>query len=944
MDEKKVNAILFGLGPTNLNTQGAFSGPPLDDSQAKAKADFSKRNTQGVPIETETEVPFSVRFGAALRPTDEDRLSFLNSYYRTKYPYFYKDSPARVSDTGEILVRLPTPEGAKDVMLNARGLTGEDIAALGAYGPELAGSALAVMMGRKVPAGAIKRLADKFPKAAASVESAAGAGAVGAAKDVAVRAAGDQKIDPKEIARRRGLEFLMGLGIDAGIAGGVGIGKRVMAPFSQTLQGVDADLAEAVSYFKDNHGIDFPLTAAEHTGSPLLKRTEAMMERLPGSSKTMGTVRDKQRGATESIQTSILGESRDAIPSEESVSREAVSALEKKVKPIVEGAAQKRLRVVEMANKRVLDLIDSTHGAQRQVYPERVGAGIRAKVVAQYDALQEQSALRYGALEALPGGTDRILTTKSLSSRAQGLLDSLSSALVTKEKPSGVLGPKGEALNIEVQELEKLRELLPEGVEAMLTRLANLKDAQFSLRDMIRARNGIDNKIAKEAATIPTARMRELTELRKLMDDSLNEAVDSIPDKRLRDMYQKTNAWYRDERQKFDDVTLKKLFADFDKSGGIRDEDIVRNIGLSEYQVFKKFLGESSPEFQALRRSIADSVIEAASPSGRIEGKALIKELSALYSTKRSIAEDVFGKKGRPLHSQLQTLGEVLNSAETKIDADKFRALLNSDKPLDKAVRDLAAAEAKLNKAYRSDILKKVGEGTLGSADLDPGKFIDLVYSHASPKEVSAVVAQLSDQPELLQRLRQKAIERVFFDAQRALKATDPARLGKAELFRPPSTTKLEGVLGQDANRGKLETLLGKDTMKDLEMFGKLIRGQESVDESFRTAGALAGGAAVASMIRRGPLSYAGEWVQQKVAAAMLTWPGLKKIAGMRPEDYGDDLAIKLITVEPYFQNALQEGGVNIGDIYNEMQKGEERYLDAREQRVLQILGPPPNQ
>lgn len=945
MDEKKIRQILFGLGPTNVteSAQGEFSGPQRQPTSAelsqKNQAEFAQRNMQGgVAMETTEEVPFGVRFGAAMRPTDDDRLAFLNSYYRTQYPYFYKEPPARLSDTGEIVVRLPTPEGSKDVMLNARGMTAEDFGVIGAYAPEIAGSALAVLAGRKIPSGLLKR----FPKTTATGASAGGAAGAGVAKDVAVRAADDQPPQLMEIAKRRGTGALLDIAFDAGIASALGVGRKILSVPRQRDM-VDQELAEAVDYFKATHGIDFPLTAGELTGSPLFKRTEAMMERLPGSSKTMQGVRGEQRDVEGVIQEKLLGEKRAAIPSEDVVGRDAVAALESKVAPLVEGVAQKRLRVVELANRRVLDLMDQSQGVQKQVYPERVGGGIRARVVAEYDTLQEQAALRYGALESLPGGSDRVLTAPTLSKKANDLINRLASVEVTKDVPTGILDSRGRPISTQQQVVERLKEFLPEGVEALLTRLSNLDDtSRFSLRDLLRARNAIDNKITKESANIPSTRLKELGEIRKLMDDGVNEAVDSVPDKRLRDMYKDTNKWYKENRSRFDDVTLQKLFHEFNKSGGIRDEDIVRNIGLSEYQVFKKFLGDKSPEFLALRRSIADAVVESSTtPGGMIEGKALIKELSELYKNKRSIAEDVFGRKGGPLASQLQQLGELLNNAETKIDAQRFRSLLSGDKPLAMGVRELAAADTKLNRAYRSDILKKIGDGSLASTDLDAGKFMDLVFGAAGPKEIAAVVDQLKDRPDILMRLRQKTIERLFFNAQRHMRATDPARIGPGELFRSPSSSKLESAIGRDVDREKMRVLLGNDTMEDVIQFGKLIRAREASEQTFQAAGGLAAGAAVASMIRHGPISYMADWAKQRFAVAMLTWPGLKRVARMRSGDF-DDVAIGLIATEPYFRHALESSGVNMEDFANEIQKGTEKHQEAQDAKVLRILGPPP--
>lgn len=931
--DEKIKRALWGLQPEAQDEPPKFTGLPTDiqhSTRAAAKQEsdersaFIKQNFKGVPIDLDADLPASIKFQASLRATPDDQLAFLNKHYREQNPYFYSSAPpARMASDGTILVRLPTESGSIDVPLNAEGFSASDLASFAGDILPTASSVAAMLAARKVPV--LKR----WPKLKGSVSSAAGAAATGGVQDAVFRGVdqGASNIGATEIAMRRMAQMPVDMAFDGAIALGGNVLKRVISPGANMHPAqVDLDTLNAREYFLSKYGVDYPLTWGEKTGNLFIKRTEASMSKLPGSAGVQKDVREEKAGAFNEIQEKMLGDKRGTIPHEEAVGEMATAQIKGKTTPLVESVEQKNLRLVTLANQRIADAMDSAFPLPRQVMPERVGGGIRAKVVAEYDALQAQSKLRYEAMEQLPGGSDRILSTPGLQKRASDLLDKLASVEVTKSVPTGVLSPTGQPIMAQQQVVERLKEYLPEGVDAMLTRMASLDpSAKFALRDLIRARGGLDNKISKEAANIPTKRLRELTEIRKMLDDSINEAVDSIPDKRLKTMYHDTNQWYAKERQRFDDVTIQRLFHDFDKAGGIRDEDIVRNIGLSEYQVLKKFLGDSSPEFQALRRSIADSVIEASTnPSGMVEGKALMKELSALYKNKRSIAEDAFGQKGKALGGQLQRLGELLSDSEAMIDASKFSSLLSGDRPLAQAVKESVDAQKKLRRQYRSGLVKQVAEGKLDN--FDAANFVDMFYNAASPKEVKAVLDLLDSDGQ--QRVRQKVIERIFYEAQRAAKDVDTARLGSGEVFRQPNTSALDRVFGNDAKRERLRAALGPDTFKDFDMLAKLLRSGEVSEQAFISMGGMSAGTFTAGMVTRGPFQYAGDWAKQRLVAIATTLPIVRQYASntLARKLPIDEVAMGLIGLTPVLQALESEAGPGMTDQLN---RGTEEMLHS---------------
>lgn len=847
--------------PTQTQTRrelGVPAGKPLT---------FTERNYGGFPIDVESGAPGWVRFGVAAREKPEEKLGFLAD--------LYGKGMVRRADNGEYLVKVldETTSKPKELLVNEEGVSMGDLSALAAHAPETAGAIIGMRLGRNIPKlGAAKGLlgTERNIVAAAVGQEVAGAG-----KDVATRLQDDNAIDAAEIIRRRelNLPFDIAMGNAMGIVG-KGVSKLI-TPLGPPMAGVDAEANAARSRLAASTGVEIPKSVGEATGSQVFKRVEATAAQLPGSSKYFSQLLEEKTAALRSVMNKIMGLSDEvapgtAIPSSESIGEASVAHIKSKLTPVQEAIEAARNTSIKQANQQVLDTLADATGPARQIYPEKVGASIRQAAFDKRSAFRAESAANYDEALKLPGGRDRVFETPGLAADAKKLIDSMPQK--TDIANEIAYDSYGNPISKLVSTKTPSKEFVPDNVVGKLKELAANPKEQRSLQDLISMRSEVDNAIA-EGEAIPGRQTKYLTSIRETISNAIEAATKDQP--ALKAAFKKANDFYKKNVGKFHDKYIARLFRDIEQGGGfINDEDIVRNIGPTEYASLKQFLGAGSPEFAALKRGIVDEFYNSSLLPGEqlIKGDALIKNLSNFYKKNRSVAEDVLG----PHAPTLQRLGEVLNSLESKVDVEALRQLVRRGDPLAPGIERLVREQAKLDKLYRSDILKAIGEGKLGD-NFNASDFVNRFFDTASPKEIQSVVSQLADNPEVLENLRRKLIQKVLFEAQRRSTVADPVSMGIGDPLLPPNSDSLRQAVGSMDKRGNLEMILGRDTMNQLADLSKVVRGSEMTERAFKAAGGLIAGSQLSTMLRGGVLSYASDYVKQRFASMVLASSLLRK-------------------------------------------------------------------
>lgn len=970
MDDKEIEALLKGsVGSTNLTTsermqslQATRLGLPMT-GPASGKG-FIERNIRDLPLDTETGVEGLrgawIKFQTALREEPEQKLQYLQEVYG-------KDM-ARMSDTGEPLVKVideKTGKG-KEVKINEESFTATDLGTLAAYIPEAVGEALAIFAarGKRAP-----KFLQRIPTARDITAGSIGQELGQEAKEVTMETIDSPRgVVPavgEVFQKRLGVGQLAESGTDIGLNAAMGLGMvaagrslgRAISPFASANPSEVALRTQAgAKFLKDVHGIDYPLTPAERTGSKLLGRLEAALSKQPGSSATFQRFTDEKIAALNRFQNRLLGvpdeatpmQRAAAIPSEEIVGRRATEALRKRMAPVQAGVKEATKEFETVASRQIQTELEP------ELFPERAGGLIRSKALAERSAFQTESKRLYDEWRKLPGGTDRIFDNAGLVRDAERILKRLPPVEKTTTVPTGVLSPTGQPITRTITGTEISKEFVPSDVVPRLREITDNPTTKRSLEDLKQMRNDVDNSIAQGEA-IPGVQTGYLKSIRNAITDEMDRAANSMPGGQLKTAFQAANTYYKNNVGKFEQGTIARLFKDIESRGFVQDEDIVRNIGPTEYNSFKQFLGPASPEFKSLQAAIRGEIYKSAILPGTdygpqlIDGRQLIQTLSSFYRKNTSFADEVLGGKGM----KLQRLGEAISAiasqkgAKTaKIDLQEFEDVLRSNKPIVPAVQKLLKKQDELDRLYRSKLLKDIGDGKLGDTDFDAAEFVNRFYDIASPKELQLVVSQLSDRQDILESVRQKVKERILYEAQRAAKATDPVTLGRGEVFRPASTAALEKAFGDATQRQKLMEILGPRDYRAFEQLANILRSGEVTEQAFLAAGGWSAGTQVANIFRNGPWSGLTDFAKQKLWALMFSKQPIKGWLSntARTKAPSWTTARNLLFFQPFVEAVIDEFGAKEGEnVLNQMADGIARQptnapassADARAQQIL---------
>lgn len=888
--------------------------------------------TGGVPLDQSKGVTGWERFQLSFRREKENQIRFLQGKYG--------EDSVKLDARGDPIVKVLDEETGKEkfIPIDENKMSIKDFIDVAGAVPELVAGFASIKAGRKLPGvgkttgigGAIRDL----------LVSAAGAETVGAGKDVTVNLldTGDPKFADvaKDRAAMVGTDIVMGAGMNL-FTKALG---TVITPFGSKPGPIQFDAEKAREFFKVNYGIDIPTTAGDLTGNSFLIRAEAMLKKLPGGSGEFSKIRQGQEEAFRRIQNVALGlapdaddAARAAIASERTIGGEAIAALEGKAAPVIAGAATTKLAAVEATSKALLSEVDKLTPGMPQLYKSKVGEAIRNKITAVRDAFEGEASTKYEAAKSLPGGRDRILQPPNLATDAKALLDKLPAKDVVSTVPTGVLNAQGQQITRTTTGREILREFIPEKVLGKLQSLTDLKNQKFSLEDLIQMRNEVTNDI-KAGEAIPGVQTHYLGRVRDTLTKAIDESTSALPDGALKKAWLDANKFYADNVGKFHRQGISGILKNPDVPGFVGDSEIVGRLtsGTEKandlFRDMRDFLGDKSPEFGMLKRSIADELLAKSSVVGdkMIDGKAFLTNLQKMFTNNREIAESVFGKDA----GELAGFAKMLEASQVSgmIDKGAITEMLKNKPQMiglintfDKALK----AQDELSVLYRNKILNAISTKKLDEVGIEPEEFVTRFFSNpnTSQREVEQVLGQLHDRPDIVNGIRQKVVQKLFYDATRSPAATDPIRLG-TDAMRLPSSESLMKALQDEVSQSKLQTILGQDTYKTMIQFAKAMRPTEVGDKAFAAAGGLSAGAQIGQMFRGGDLAYMANFLKYKVASLIITSPGLKQWAGNRMLSEADKHAMvnAMVASTPFIRELMTDMGEDEAKLAMEQIKG----------------------
>lgn len=918
--------------PTDPAFQAALHNRAPRDNSAEARfLAETERLTGGVPLDTSQGVTGWERFQLSFRREKENQIRFLQKKYG--------EESVKLDARGDPIVKVLDEDTGKEkfIPIDENKMSLKDFIDVAGAVPELVAGFAAMKGGRKTPkigtstgiGGAIRDL----------LFSAAGAEAVGAGKDVTMNLLDAKDADFANVLKERtlmaGTDVVMGAGMNLF---GKALGT-VVTPFGSKPGAIQFDAEKAREFFRTVYGIDIPTTAGDVTGSSFLIRAEAMLKKLPGGSTEFAKIQKAQEEAFRRIQNVALGlapdadeAARAAIASERTIGGEVIAALERKGAPVVAGAETTKLAAVEATNKALLSEVDKLTPGMPQLYKSKVGEAIRNKITAVRDAFEGEASAKYEAAKSLPGGRDRILQPPSLASDAKAILGKLPAKDVVKEVKD--FDAYGSPISRTTTGREILKEFVPDRVVGKLQELSGLQKGQkFSLEDLIQMRNEVTNDI-KAGEAIPGVQTHYLGRVRDTLTKAIDESTSALPDGALKKAWLDANKFYADNVGKFHRQGISGILKNPDVPGFVGDSEIVGRLtsGTEKandlFRDMRDFLGDKSPEFGMLKRSIADELLAKSSVVGdkMIDGKAFLTNLQKMFTNNREIAESVFGKDA----GELAGFAKMLEASQVSgmIDKGAITEMLKNKPQMiglintfDKALK----AQDELSVLYRNKILNAISTKKLDEVGIEPEEFVTRFFSNpnTSQREVEQVLGQLHDRPDIVNGIRQKVVQKLFYDAARSPAATDPIRLG-TDAMRLPSSESLMKALQDEVSQSKLQTILGQDTYKTMIQFAKAMRPTEVGDKAFAAAGGLSAGAQIGQMFRGGDLAYMANFLKYKVASLIITSPGLKQWAGNRMLSEADKHAMvnAMVASTPFIRELMTDMGEDEAKLAMEQIKG----------------------
>jgi hypothetical protein len=924
------------LLPANTSLSDLVSSAsigPLREAEASRKRDYIKSNqADGVPLDIETGISARDKLMLSFRRKKEDQTDYLKNRYG--------EDNVRTDSNGDFIVRTLGQDGKPvDLKVNESEMHSKDLLSLAGAVPEVVGGILAIKQGRGLPG--IGKLGGVSGLQRDVLASALGGEAAGAVKDIGVGALDEKQVpDLSEIAKTRAEMGVGDVALGEATLGAGRLFNALRSPFDSSRGPVQRKMIEAQDYFKQNpkYNTDVPLTAGESTGAPILTRTEAYMEKLPGGGTPFKELKGKQEDALRSLQQQMMGK----IPmADEPLGRNMIDALMQKVAPAEESVSQAAQQVGKVGTRNIENIIGQVTTPERQSFQEETGKVVRDAVTAKRDAVKSEADRLYEAVRNAPGGEGKVFDAEPLQERFKDILKRLPSPEASTQVPTGILGPSGTPITRTATGQEVLKEFVPPNVLSRLQRVADLKDAKFSLSDLQQMRREVYDDISKGEG-VPGLGTHYLADIGKAITGAIDEGVSQLPSSDLKTALQSANQFYKEKVIPFNRVGLTELFRNPDEAGHISDSEVISRIfsggkATERYNLMKEVLGEGSPELAKMKRSMLDTIIDSSRVDGEntIDPKKLVQNLTRLRVDAPSVAQDMLGGKINELFREAKFLEYKPGD---KIDAQQLQNLLKSRSPTAKALQVLVDAERQRDSLYQNEIYKMLKSGELSKSGLNPVQFVNRFLDAAKPSDIKQVMYALRGNPELVQDIRAKTIEKIFRNAARAAQPEDVGKLLSDDPTRIVSGTSVFKQIENPLFRQKLKTIIGPEIFNDLEHYIHLQAGIQYKEQSFASAGGLAAGMQIANLTRHGPFRYLYEATKDWVVASLLTRPPLRQWLSSVPSTSEPGVISSLLTSPQFLRAVAQDfpgakGSFIVNDIKNSVNRWNQQQGPQKQQQ-----------
>lgn len=925
--------------PQETNEQGIPVLPDQPTVERFRKAYQERNQKEDVPLDIDTGLSAGLRARMSFRSTPEDQFKFLQKEYG--------DDNVRLSEDNVPIVRITDPKTKKstDFRSNPIGAHPKDIVELAGQIPDIAASLLAdrFIPGGSLYGGKLSKEGGIGRKLLSLIVMAGGQETGGATKDVATRFLDKSPVNLDEIAKRRALNFGEDLAVGGALGSTAKAATKIGSPFNKLTQET-LDHRAAMEHF-GGVGFNYPSTAAEMTGSPLLGRVEAYNRPLPGSSSVFNRISEEQKKTVQDIQKYMMDFSPNA-PSLEESGAQAMGALSSKATPTAEAAetaesALKKTGTSEAARQMGRKIVD-----QPSINPSELGGNLRASAIAKRDAFRDESNALYQKVYQHPDANQFNIDSSSLADKARKLLDKLPAAETRVSEPSQMVDRYGHPILRDIEGKEIQRNFVSPSVLTKLNDLSALKDGKFRLGDLLQMRTEVSNEIQRGKA-IGNVKDHWMQEIHKALDESINDGLGKLKSPELKNLWTQANKHYADNVGKFNTSGISDLFRDPEEPGFVGNKALVTRAmsGDNAEDVFgsyKQFFGRNSTEVNGLKQAVKDRIFNDAfdHSTQTVSGDKLLQGLGDFFNKNPSMAKEVFGNSatgimqvgkglsaGSSMEKAMSKVVDLKNIINSKFSPSEISDLTKRGDLTFSKLSELADAKEKMGQMYRNRIVSQVTKGDLSGAKMNPSSFVEFMSTKADPEDIHHAIALLSDRPDVMQQIKSRTIQQIFDQA--TVRGGESAGVRLADSPGEITSSGMLKALGDSTQKERYRSILGADTYRDMEELAKLLGPKETQQRAFSAAGGLAAGSRIHQLIKF-PLKYASNFVTSAIEANIYANRGIRDYLAnqvVTPEK-SSALIYGAITSEPIIKAMTYQFGKEATRKYYSQIK--QSFLDAQ--------------
>lgn len=891
-------AIVKQLAPLTaqaLNTMGINALPSAVSMEGNLSwFDRNQRkDEQGrvIPIDTERGINLGDYGRMVWQRRPEERIAVL----RKMFP----DQIVRLADTGEPIVEIAGPGGAKqDVLVNPPGFNAHDLLEIGSSLPETTGAIVGSTLGA---AGGAAIAGPPGGFAGRIIGGAAGAAFGGMTKDVTARAAEQLPVDFGEIVKARSDEAEANALVDLGLSG-ASKALRVGSPFAGTKGPLEFNLRKAQDYFQNKWGEAFEATPGELSGSTLLRRIEATEVPQPGASTILGNIRTRGEQSLMRVFNRAVG----ARSSEEQLGNDLIKSLRTRaVEPAEQAVIGARDALVAKGENELVNTIDTMTGGVGAQTREQAGEAVRSEFKAAHAAAKAEKDAAYAAVKALPGGTSKILSGNPVADAADEILKELPKVLKTEIVPA--VDAYGNPVSKTVVKKQILASGRPEGLAGFLSDMKAQRGQKMTIDELTVLKNAARDEIAKTEA-VPGVKDRWFGIIEDAYDKATKEGVAALPTSNLKDALENARNVYKTKFAPFDREGLHDILRRPNEGGFQSPEQLVSRLfsgvrAEHNYRVLKETLGPTSNAFNRVKRSVLDNwMLDASDPlTKRIDPTALENAFTGLRKSHPEIYKDVVGGSEQQLFQITRSL-KAAGKEIGDLDPAELSQLIRTGSVTRDNILKLRDAQRVRDTVYANPVLEQIKQDGALPPDFEPIKFVRSLFNTDIPmSKVQAAIAKLPLSAQ--EDLRTATLYRVLTKAGEFKSDFAPSYIDNK--LNPVSGKGLVSALGAPGSleRQRNELLLGPDNVDLVKNAISALSPRELTQKYFGAAGGMSATTTIEKLLRV-PLQYASSFARKFLTAFLYTTKTgekllLNEVAG--PKETAA-LANMLVASEPFLR------------------------------------------